>query len=134
MFLPKWFVLTELEASPSFEDGQGGEPPANKPVVIGEGGESGDIVSGKSVVFATLEVVLCVLVRHLPALNPSLPAAGFHPPTRHMRLTEETCRLVSSALNVMTELPPLCSPAGKGLLCVNHNHKPLRRESLIVSM
>ena len=98
------------------------EPPANadKPVrevptrltMIGEGGESGDIIPGKSVVFATLEVCLCVLVRQLPGLNPSLPSTGFAPSRTLLRPTPESTQLVSLALQIIVDLPPLCSPKG----------------------
>ncbi|ESO02529.1 hypothetical protein HELRODRAFT_155831 [Helobdella robusta] len=33
-----------------------------------------EIIPGKSLVFATLEVCLCVLVRHIPSLNPAIPS------------------------------------------------------------
>ena len=81
-------------------------------MVIGEGGESGDIIPGKSVVFATLEVCLCVLVRQIPALNTSLPSTGFQTPTQQMKISEESNQLISTALLVMSDLPALCSPAG----------------------
>ena len=53
--------------------------PANRPAdeevdgeldLLGEGGDDGHIEPGRSVVFATLEVCLCVLVRHYPDLSP----------------------------------------------------------------
>lgn len=85
--------------------------------VLGEGGEIGEIIPGKSVVFALLEVCLCVLVRHLPSLNPSLPngAASSINIVSHLKvapLTREGSSLVATALSVMSELPGLCSPAG----------------------
>ena len=80
--------------------------------IAGDGGESGDIVAGKSVVFATLEVCLYVLVRHMPALNPSIPSTGFQAASITSKLTEETCQLMSTALQIMSQLPALCSPAG----------------------
>ena len=44
---------------------------------IGEGGAGGDeMEAGKSVVFATLEVCLCALLRQIPALNPQAPQTG----------------------------------------------------------
>ena len=48
---------------------------------VGEGGANGDeMEAGKSVVFATLEVCLCALLRQIPALNPQAPQTGiFHP-------------------------------------------------------
>ncbi len=103
----------ELEARVAAESGsEDGCPPANHVKTIGEGGDSGDIIAGKSLVFATLEVVLCVLVRHIPGINPSLPSAK-SPNLRPHRLSEEACQLVSTVLNVMVDLPPLCSHSGK---------------------
>lgn len=81
-------------------------------LIAGEGGESGDIEPGKSVVFATLEVCLCVLVRQIPAMNPSAPTTGFQVPTHMLKLTDEACALIASVINVMTEIQVLCSPAG----------------------
>ena len=37
---------------------------------LGEGGEDGRLEAGKSVTFAILEVVVCVLVRHFPDISP----------------------------------------------------------------
>ena len=39
--------------------------------LLGEGGSSGDIVAGHSVVFALLEVCLCLLTKLVPSLNPA---------------------------------------------------------------
>ena len=81
--------------------------------VLGEGGDSGEIVMGKSVVYATLEVCLCVLVRQIPALNPTAANTGFQVPTHLTKMTDEACQMISSVVLVMVELPNLCSPAGK---------------------
>lgn len=84
------------------------------PVDIGDGGESGHIVPGKSVAFATLEVCLCVLVRHMPALNPSIPSTGFQISSlRQTAFSEATNQLLAVSLQIMTDLPMLCSPAGE---------------------
>lgn len=81
---------------------------------IGDGGESGNIIPGKSVVFATLEVCLCVLVRHMPALNPAIPSTGFQISSlRQAAFSDATCQLLATTLQIMTDLPLLCSPAGK---------------------
>ena len=76
-------------------------------------GESGDIIGGKSLVFATLEVCLCVLVRHMPSINPALPSARLHTPAPRHRFSDEACQLISTVLNVMVELPSLCSHTGR---------------------
>ncbi|XP_069685594.1 HEAT repeat-containing protein 5B isoform X2 [Periplaneta americana] len=79
--------------------------------LLGEGGSSGEIIPGQSLVFAVMEVCLCLLVRQLPALNPSpgpTPLVRQHafPPT------EESGKLIAAALTSMECLPKLCSPHG----------------------
>ena len=98
---------------------EGDDQPANKEIVIGEGGESGEITPGKSLVFATLEVCLCVLVRHVPTLNPS-PGAGKLTPQSNgpVKLNASASHLVGSAMQIMVELPVLCSPKGEKILII----------------
>eukprot|EP00058_Branchiostoma_floridae_P024642 XP_002610132.1 hypothetical protein BRAFLDRAFT_121581 [Branchiostoma floridae] len=82
-----------------------------KATPVGEGGDSGDIVPGKSSVFAALEVCLCVLIRQIPALNPSMPApAQLQNGGQRRGLGEEANQLVSAAVAIMADLPELCSP------------------------
>lgn len=81
-------------------------------VVLGDGGESGEFIPEKSVVFATLEVCLCVISRQIPALNPSAPSTGFQIPTRLTKMSEETCQLIANIILILPDLPNLCSPAG----------------------
>lgn len=81
--------------------------------LLGEGGSNGEIVPGQSLVFAVLEVCLCLLVRQLPVLN---PAPGPVPLVRqHHTLppTEESGQLIAAALSSMECLPRLCSPQGE---------------------
>ncbi|GFG34432.1 hypothetical protein Cfor_07683, partial [Coptotermes formosanus] len=80
--------------------------------LLGEGGSTGEIEPAKSLVFAVLEVCLCLLVRQLPALN---PAPGPTPIVRQHHTphaTEESGRLIAAALSSMECLPRLCSPQG----------------------
>ena len=77
-----------------------------------EGGESGEIIPGASVVFATLEVCLCLLVRQLPALNPTVSSAIIQSYTKHAGLSDEASDLISTSVAIMAGLPELCSPAG----------------------
>ncbi|XP_033625996.1 HEAT repeat-containing protein 5B-like [Asterias rubens] len=77
-----------------------------------EGGESGEIIPGASVVFATLEVCLCLLVRQLPALNPTVSSAIIQSYTKHAGLSDEASDLISTTVAIMAGLPELCSPAG----------------------
>lgn len=77
--------------------------------LLGEGGESGEIIPGKSLVFAVLEVCLCLLVRHLPPLNPTPLVSS---PLRSQPLNNNSSKLVAAALIGMEELINLCSPQG----------------------
>ena len=82
----------------------------------GEGGEDGKIIPGQSIVFATLEVCLCVLSKRIPALNPATQTTGFHAPVRLSKMTDETCQLIGAVITIMAELPELCSNAGLWIL------------------
>ncbi|XP_071834099.1 HEAT repeat-containing protein 5B-like isoform X1 [Apostichopus japonicus] len=80
---------------------------------FGEGGESGEIAPGKSVVFAALEVCLCLLVRQLPALNPSITShAAMQNYSKNAGLSEEASAVICGTIGTLTELPSLCSPKG----------------------
>ncbi|XP_061173824.1 HEAT repeat-containing protein 5B-like isoform X2 [Saccostrea echinata] len=79
---------------------------------MGDGGEEGDIIPEKSVVYAALEVCLCVISRQIPALNPSAPSTGFQVPTRLTKMSEENCSLVASIVLILADLPNMCSKNG----------------------
>ncbi|XP_046614986.1 HEAT repeat-containing protein 5B isoform X2 [Neodiprion virginianus] len=79
---------------------------------LGEGQETGDLIPGQSLVFAVLEVCLCLLVRQIPALNPSPGGATTVLSHRGYTASEECGRLIAATLNVMEGLPRLCSPQG----------------------
>lgn len=79
----------------------------------GEGGETGEITPGQSIVFATLEVCLGVLTRRVPALNPAAQSTGFQMVAQSCQVTEEVCELLSNVVQVLTDLSSLCSIAGK---------------------
>ncbi|XP_032397575.1 HEAT repeat-containing protein 5B [Etheostoma spectabile] len=78
----------------------------------GEGGDTGELVPGKSLVFAAMELLVFVLVRHLPQLNARVKESPSHVPHRPQRLPEESARLVANTVSILAELPSLCSPAG----------------------
>ncbi|KAG7212607.1 hypothetical protein KM043_012898 [Ampulex compressa] len=80
--------------------------------LLGEGEESGELVPGKSLVFAILEVCLCLLVRQIPALNPNPGGATAILSQRGYVPCEESAKLISLALNIMESLPVICSPQG----------------------
>lgn len=79
---------------------------------FGEGKDTGGLVPGKSLVFATLELCVCILVRQLPELNPKLTGSPRVPTARPQTLSEEGSRLVTAALVILAELPAVCSPEG----------------------
>ena len=68
------------------------------------------------VVNLTLQVCLCGLVRHLPALNPAAANTGFQVPTNLSRLPETAFSLLSSVVLLMPDLMHLCTPMGE--LCL----------------
>ncbi|XP_034464965.1 HEAT repeat-containing protein 5B isoform X3 [Hippoglossus hippoglossus] len=79
---------------------------------LGEGGDTGELVPGKSLVFAAMELLVFILVRHLPQLNTRVKESPSHAPLRPQRLPEESARLVANTVSILAELPSLCSPAG----------------------
>uniref|UniRef100_H0VU29 HEAT repeat-containing protein 5A n=1 Tax=Cavia porcellus TaxID=10141 RepID=H0VU29_CAVPO len=79
---------------------------------FGEGKDTGGLVPGKSLVFATLELCVCILVRQLPELNPKLTGAPGVRAIKPQILSEEGSQLVSAALVILSELPAVCSPEG----------------------
>lgn len=79
--------------------------------VLGEGGDSGGLIPGKSLVFATLELLMFILVRHMPHLSTKMSDSPSHIATK-TRLSEESARLVAATVTILSDLPSLCSPAG----------------------
>ncbi|XP_019726082.1 HEAT repeat-containing protein 5B [Hippocampus comes] len=79
---------------------------------LGEGGETGELVPGTSLVFAAMELLVFILVRHLPQLNTRMKESPSHVLIRPQRLPEESARLVANSVSILAELPLLCSPAG----------------------
>uniref|UniRef100_A0A8C4PIM0 HEAT repeat-containing protein 5A n=1 Tax=Equus asinus asinus TaxID=83772 RepID=A0A8C4PIM0_EQUAS len=79
---------------------------------FGEGKDTGGLVPGKSLVFATLELCVCILVRQLPELNPKLTGSPGVKARKPQMLSEDGSRLVSAALVILAELPAVCSPEG----------------------
>ncbi|NXB28393.1 HTR5A protein, partial [Eulacestoma nigropectus] len=79
---------------------------------FGEGKDTGGLVPGKSLVFATLELCVCILVRQLPQLNPKLTCSPAVQPRKHLLLSEDGSRLVAVALVILSDVPAVCSPEG----------------------
>uniref|UniRef100_A0A8D1BMJ4 HEAT repeat-containing protein 5B n=1 Tax=Sus scrofa TaxID=9823 RepID=A0A8D1BMJ4_PIG len=79
--------------------------------VLGEGGDSGGLIPGKSLVFATMELLMFILVRHMPHLSTKMSDSPSHTAAK-TRLSEESSRLVAATVSILSDLPSLCSPAG----------------------
>lgn len=79
---------------------------------FGEGRDTGGLVPGKSLVFGALELCLCTLVRKLPQLSPKLAGSTTGRGGQTCSLSYTDCRLVTSALAILSELPSICSPEG----------------------
>ncbi|XP_071602283.1 HEAT repeat-containing protein 5A isoform X1 [Heliangelus exortis] len=79
---------------------------------FGEGKDTGGLVPGKSLVFATLELCVCILVRQLPQLNPKLTCSPAVQSGNHLLLSEDGSRLVAAALVILSDVPAICSPEG----------------------
>ncbi|XP_043844188.1 HEAT repeat-containing protein 5A [Dromiciops gliroides] len=79
---------------------------------FGEGKDTGGLVPGRSLVFATLELCVCILVRQLPELNPKLTGSPGVKAAKAQILSEDGNKLVSAALIILSELPGVCSPEG----------------------
>ncbi|XP_059376452.1 HEAT repeat-containing protein 5A isoform X2 [Carassius carassius] len=77
---------------------------------FGEGRDTGGLVPGKSLVFGALELCLCTLVRKLPQLSPKLAGSPTGRGGQTCFLSNTDCRLVTSALAILSELPSICSP------------------------
>ncbi|XP_062375068.1 HEAT repeat-containing protein 5B isoform X2 [Sardina pilchardus] len=95
-------------SSSSVEEGEEKESAA----ALGEGGDSGELLPGKSLVFAAMELLVFILMRHLPQLNTRAGDSPSHPAYRPHSLTQEGTRLVAATVAILAELPALCSPAG----------------------
>lgn len=60
-----------------------------------------------------MELLVFILVRHLPQLNMRVKESPSHVPLRPQRLPVESARLVANTVYILAELPSLCSPAGE---------------------
>lgn len=105
--------LLESSRSLLFSSGKEEEGKKDSQLSLGEGGDTGELVPGKSLVFAAMELLVFILVRHLPQLNTRVKESPSHVPHRPQRLPEESARLVANTVSILAELPSLCSPAGE---------------------
>lgn len=108
-------VMGLLESSRSllFCSGKEEEGEKDSQLSLGEGGDTGELVPGKSLVFAAMELLVFILVRHLPQLNTRVKESPSHVPHRPQQLPEESARLVANTVSILAELPSLCSPTGE---------------------
>ncbi|XP_015270694.1 PREDICTED: HEAT repeat-containing protein 5A [Gekko japonicus] len=79
---------------------------------FGEGKDTGGLIPGKSLVFATLEMCVCILVRQLPQLNPKITGSPGITAGKPQLLSENGSKLVSAALAILSDVPAVCSPEG----------------------
>ena len=84
------------------------------PSAAGEGGIEGELLPGTSLVFAALEVCLCLLVQVYPNIDPSSSGGAS---TKSLKCSLALSgmagqQLVASALEIMSLLPSVCSPHG----------------------
>ncbi|XP_037035883.1 HEAT repeat-containing protein 5B isoform X5 [Bradysia coprophila] len=87
--------------------------------LLGEGGESGEIIPGQSHVYAVMEVCLCLFVRQIPTMNPSTNTRITSDQLQlkcnangTFSLGEDNGMLVASTLQCLEGLTQLCSPQG----------------------
>lgn len=74
-----------------------------------EGGTDGELLPGSSLVFAAMEVCLCLLAKYYPALDPSSSSARNYTQMKAAKVDQD---LVASSLDVMALVPSICSPQG----------------------
>lgn len=96
---------------------EGGEK--ELPLLLGEGGDSGELQPGKSLVFAAMELLVFLLVRHLPQINAKASDSPSHVPIKPQQLSEHSNRLLAVTVGILAELPSLCSPAGTHTHCLS---------------
>lgn len=75
---------------------------------LGDGGQNGVLEHNKSIVFATLEVCMCLIVRQIPDMNPTPLVSS----TRKLHSNNLNHNVIATTLNIMGQLPDLCSPSG----------------------
>jgi len=80
---------------------------------LGDGGKDGVLEHDKSIVFAVLEVCMCLIVRQIPDLNPTPLVSS----TRKLHSNSLNHNVIATTLNIMAQLPNLCSPSGIAISC-----------------
>ncbi|VVC28110.1 Armadillo-type fold,Armadillo-like helical [Cinara cedri] len=75
---------------------------------LGDGGQDGVLEHNTSIVFAILEVCMCLIVRQIPDMNPTPLVSS----TRKLYSNNLNHNVIATTLNIMAQLPNLCSPNG----------------------
>ena len=97
MLLPLLFVILFAENFTRFSFTQDEDDMEKESCpVLGEGGDGG-LIPGKSLVFATMELLMFILVRHMPHLSTKMSDSPSHIAAK-TRLSEESARLVAATL------------------------------------
>ncbi|VDP21023.1 unnamed protein product [Soboliphyme baturini] len=79
-----------------------------------EGGRSGKLEVGKSIVYASLEVILCLLTKQIPQINPLMFKNKSKAHWNCFRMvSKDSSTLVEASLTCLLHLPRLCSPEGQ---------------------
>ena len=81
----------------------------------GEGGAEGELLPGTSLVFAALEVCLCLLVQFYPSIEPSSSSSNNSNAGKNLKRAKPSQadeELIATALNIMGLLPSICSTQG----------------------
>lgn len=79
--------------------------------LLGEGGDSGELCPGKSLVVSVLEVCLCLLICQIPTLSPS-PNTAIVSSLRTKQHNGQFSQLLLSSISCIENLHKLCSPKG----------------------
>lgn len=80
---------------------------------LGDGGKDGILEHDKSIVFAVLEVCMCLIVCQIPDLNPTPLVSS----TKKLHSNSLNHNVIATTLNIMAQLPNLCSPSGIAISC-----------------
>ncbi|XP_031626262.1 HEAT repeat-containing protein 5B isoform X2 [Contarinia nasturtii] len=117
----EWLTREKEEKLSQIEDNELKTEMQRELDLLGEGGESGEIIPGQSVVYAVLEVCLCLFVRQIPSMNPSTTLRLTNEHLQHqikinsngtITLTEDNSLLVAKAFQCLDVIWRLCSPKG----------------------
>ncbi|CAG0891768.1 unnamed protein product [Cyprideis torosa] len=93
------------ELSVGENSGNLGSPPANQVI---HGFTTDTLEPGDSLIYAVLEILLCILVRQLPDLNPVIASQGTSAHLKAQKLDASQQKLVESTVSLFPKIPNLC--------------------------